>query len=406
MQWYYTHEGEVHGPVEKDRLADLARQGELQPDDFVWNETMGDKWRSASTILGLFGERGGDDSPPPLPPDADPVPAAPVSVSCTAPVGPAWQGMIDILFRPFELGKWFVLGFVAWIAAFGQSGSPGSGSYSGGSNRLGDATGGGADPFGSIEWAEVMESVRTFFQEFGGLIALFTTLGVVLVLGVWILVLWLQSRMQFVLLDDVVHNRAVVKYPWDVYAQHGNSLFRWNLVFGLICGVTALILLAVSLGGIAIPAIRSGGLGGGRIAGIVLVGLLWLAFGLTAGYIARFRDDFIVPIMYKLDATATEAWSMFGRDIWSGHAGRLVLYGLFWFVLSLVAGAAVMAAGVLTCGIGCCLLVIPYIGSVVSLPVPVFFRLYSIEYLRQFGERYSVEPMDLEEDEGLLPQAG
>ena len=49
------------------------------------------------------------------------IPATEISV--TAPVGQAYERVKQMLFRPFDIGKWFVIGFCAWLATLGESGS-------------------------------------------------------------------------------------------------------------------------------------------------------------------------------------------------------------------------------------------------------------------------------------------
>ena len=54
MQWFYIHDGQRFGPVEENELRRLARDGELLPTDLVWNPTMEQEWRPASSVPGLF----------------------------------------------------------------------------------------------------------------------------------------------------------------------------------------------------------------------------------------------------------------------------------------------------------------------------------------------------------------
>jgi len=49
-------------------------------------------------------------------------PMTPSPVSVTLPVGPAIENVKRLLFRPFDLSKWFVIGFCAWLAYLGQRG--------------------------------------------------------------------------------------------------------------------------------------------------------------------------------------------------------------------------------------------------------------------------------------------
>jgi hypothetical protein len=109
-------------------------------------------------------------------------------------------------------------------------------------------------------------------------------------------------------------------------------------------------------------------------------------FAIVLGYVRRFLDDFVIPIMYRDRCGILQAWQTF-FDLARAHAGHLVLYGLFYFLLCLLAGAAILAAILLTCCLAGCLLAIPYIGTVALLPVLVFFRLYGLEYLAQYGRK-------------------
>ena len=65
---------------------------------------------------------------------------------------------------------------------------------------------------------------------------------------------------------------------------------------------------------------------------------------------------------------------------------------LFQLVLAMAIGLVVIAAVVVTCCCAGCLMMLPYIGTVVLLPVLVFERSYSLYYLGQFGPAYAVFP--------------
>jgi len=67
-----------------------------------------------------------------------------------------------------------------------------------------------------------------------------------------------------------------------------------------------------------------------------------------------------------------------------------VLYFLFQILLSLAIAACVLALVLVTCCIAGCLLALPYLGTVLFLPVLMFQRAYSILYLRQFGPEFDV----------------
>jgi hypothetical protein len=46
-------------------------------------------------------------------------------ISVTEPVSPALERVKTMLFKPFDLGKWFTIGFCAWLAFLGESGGGG-----------------------------------------------------------------------------------------------------------------------------------------------------------------------------------------------------------------------------------------------------------------------------------------
>jgi len=74
----------------------------------------------------------------------------------------------------------------------------------------------------------------------------------------------------------------------------------------------------------------------------------------------------------------------------SARKGVFCLYILFQIVIAIAVGAIVLTAGLVTCCCAWCLLAIPYIGTVVFLPVLVFKRAYSVCFLRQFGPEFDV----------------
>ena len=56
MRWFYASkaDGSKHGLVEKNILFDMAKKGELQPTDLVWEEGSEEGWVLASSVTGLF----------------------------------------------------------------------------------------------------------------------------------------------------------------------------------------------------------------------------------------------------------------------------------------------------------------------------------------------------------------
>ena len=75
----------------------------------------------------------------------------------------------------------------------------------------------------------------------------------------------------------------------------------------------------------------------------------------------------------------------------SPDAGQFILYFLFSIVLAMAIGMMVVMAMIVTCCF-CCMMLLPYVGTVVLLPVLMFKRCYSLYFLAQFGREYDVFP--------------
>src|SRR4029079_8180962 len=93
----------------------------------------------------------------------------------------------------------------------------------------------------------------------------------------------------------------------------------------------------------------------------------------------------MVPIMYRQRCRARLAFVQ-SMDLISAQPGPVLLYLLF---LLLWAVAVFMIAGAVTCAT-CCIAAIPYVGTVILLPIPVTFGAFSLLFLRQLGRDYDV----------------
>jgi hypothetical protein len=111
-------------------------------------------------------------------------------------------------------------------------------------------------------------------------------------------------------------------------------------------------------------------------------------------------SQLMVPIMYRQLCRAPRAFAQTVRLI-AETPGPLVLYALFFVVLML---AAILISCAVTCAT-CCIAAIPYVGTVILLPIPVTLGAFSLLFLRQFGPDYDVWTvlMPPEISPGLLP---
>lgn len=296
------------------------------------------------------------------------------SPSIALAVEEAWTLMRHILFEPFDIGKWFVLGFSAWLATLGESGGGSSGGHSAPSK------GGGAD------W----EGVTSFVQEYLGIILAIVALVVLILVIVGVVVLWVQSRGKFMFLDNVANNRAEIVRPWKTYRSEGNSLFLWNLVFSIITFFTFMLIAAGAVM-TAWGSITSRSFGPDALTSLVIFIPILLLYALVLSIIYALLEDFVVPVMYKQRVGTIAGWRVF-LDLLRPRFWHFVLYLLARLGLGIIAAAAIVALVIVTCCIAGCIMAIPYIGTVLLLPVLVYFRAYSLSYLRQHGPAYDVFP--------------
>lgn len=93
--------------------------------------------------------------------------------------------------------------------------------------------------------------------------------------------------------------------------------------------------------------------------------------------------------MYLTDVSCTVAWRQF-LSVIAVNKLNFLLYLLFQIVIAIVISMVIFAAMLLTCCCTACIMFIPYLGTVLLLPVLIFSRAYSLYYLAQFGPQFNV----------------
>jgi len=307
-------------------------------------------------------------------------PATPREINVVEPVSPALEHVKRMLFRPFDPGKWFVIGFCAWLACLGETGS----SFSGG-NCFGNHSGRSGTDF-----RHALDQARDYLLNNLDWIIPLAAFLIVVILGLVLLFLWLNSRGKFMFLHCVALDRAEVTGPWNQFATEANSLFWFRL--GL--GFTGMVLTLPMLGFIAVMILKMIYRGEPDVGGIVTaigLGLVLFLVAMVFGIIKKFTVDFVVPIMRLRRSRCLAAWKEF-YGLLAAHFWQFVLYVLFQIVLGMAIGALIVMVVLVTCCCAGCLMALPYLGTVLLLPVLVFKRSYSLYFLAQFGPEYDVFP--------------
>ena len=309
---------------------------------------------------------------------ADPAPLPP-AVRWIDPIWPlesAFATTRRILFSPFLLSRWLLLGLMAWLSQlthFGITGLQTQASRT--ESKLGPIRWDVSSRFASdlVEWFEqVLSTVRDHWI---WMVPLLAFLGV-LALTVWVALIWLNSRGDLVFVAGVTRNETGLSSPWHEFAREANSLFRFRLVLGLL---QALLMLAFA--GMML-------LGGLRYMTLFDIELLILLTPMGVGtlfllLVGWLTTEFVVPIQFTHRCGCRKAWGVLGAQM-IRFPTSFLLYLLVQIPLAIVTVLAVVLFAVLTCG-ACCLLLVPFVHVVILLPVYVLHRAYPLHFLAQFG---------------------
>lgn len=307
-----------------------------------------------------------------------------MGVSYVEPLSRAIDRARLILFQPFELAKWLVMGFAAWLAGLASGGFGGVGTFD--RDQI-------EDPGRAFH--ELGDSVDRLAGQL--MVVPLVLLIVTLLLALALAVLWLSSRAKLVFLDNVVNNRAAIVEPWQRLRRLGNSLFLWRLGFAVVCLVGfGLVVLAVLLPAATLSV--GDALQALSFAAIFLAVLTVAVMAVIAAFVALLLENFVIPIMYRFDMTTTEAWRAFLPWL-RARGGWFVVYGLFVLLLAL---PLMVAFAVVVC-CTCCVASLPYVGTVILLPLWVTYRAFGPEFLAQFDPSFELFAAPIAVPEPLEP---
>ncbi len=286
----------------------------------------------------------------------------PRKIEIFAPFAAALDLTKLILFQPFDISKWLVIGFAAFLANL--SGGGGASYF----KRL---------PKGNWSWRSTSHDFANTSSDWPGWVWPLIIIGALLIFALIIALLWVGSRGKFIFADCIVRNRAAIVAPWKEFRREGNSYF----LFRLLASVILLFVLGLAGAPLWIPLALHGELPKGiaLVFGVSFLGLIALIAVAALALISQF----MLPVMYRQRCNATKGLSEACATI-TRHLGPVMLYLLFSIVLGL---AFVLVACLLTC-VTCCIVALPYVGTVILLPVYVFFMGYLLLFVRQFGPDY------------------
>jgi len=323
-----------------------------------------------------------------------------MQISVTQPVSLAFNRAIWMTFKPFNFGRWFTIGFIAWLATMGESVGRFNSSGGGGGPARAPAPPPTPAPFprspgmprttpfpgtgGPTNNSDFNDFWNWITTHIGPAIAIGVGVAIVII-GIWLLILWLNSRGRFMLIHSIANNSAEVTATWRRYAALGDSLFGFRV--GLSGVAMAVMLLIAGIGlAIAWSDIAARSFGGTAIGAIVIGSLLFLAAIITLGIINLFTVKFVSTIMYVRGTDVMSAWREFRENVLRGNGGKFALFILMELVLGIGVGVGQAIVGCVTCCVG----FLPYLGTVFTLPLVLFIQAYPLYFLQQFSPDYAI----------------
>lgn len=315
----------------------------------------------------------------------------------------AWDRMVLLLFKPFSIKRWCLIGFSAFLASFITGEGSNMNFPSGGGSSYGDDKKSAAATINQV-WSLASETHASFSRgqtampmvKTGGtsLVAASATTwspekwglevwlpiivgAVVIFLAVIVVLMWLGCRGQFMLVDNLVKGTALVKAPWKEFKGPANSFFGFYLV---IFGASLVALLGFGGAGFAYYKLVPYAETWGYWTPAVLGGLVFIAVFVVFGVVMFFIREFGVLWMYKNGGTA---WAASRQVLALGgqHPVDFILYLIIRIVIAIATALLGCVAGCLTC----CLGFLPYVGSVLLLPLTTFRVWYSVECFAGLG---------------------
>ena len=322
-------------------------------------------------------------------------------------VSPAFKHTRQQLFKPFRFGQWVRLAIIGLLAG-----------------ELGSAGGCGVQ----LPWRPRSDGSQSLLAQAAIPRGPLFILGVsaLILLGIILLValIYISSRMRFVLFDSVVAKECRIRRFWAERRSQGLNYFLFQLLFtvAMFIGIGSLL---------AIASLIVFGFGWARnprehLVPLILGGLIFAivvaAFLITALVIAVLTKDFVVPQMALENIGVVEGWRRLLERIeaekagYAGYVGMKILLSIAASIATGIAAAVVVLVLLIPIALLCVTVILlaamigltwnaftislAVAGAVVllpfflfgillaSVPMVVFFPAYSIYF---FAPRY--EPL-------------
>jgi len=292
-------------------------------------------------------------------------------------LSPAIERSQQLLFRSFKADRWFALGFTVFLAQCGE-GDTGSSVTAQVPNLLMTM---GSGPGAPTDFHKMLQDALQSARDNLGLYALIAVGVMLLALALWLCIAWFSSRAKLMLVESVVHERVDVSAQWSHFAVLGMSLFKCRVVLSVCAWTLGLGSIAAAVA-VAYPDLDAGRyLGTRAVIGYAIFAASSVFLGIPFALATAILDDFVVPLMAVRSLRVLDAWGVCRAEVLSGNVGSVVLFYLLRILLAAGIAIAMEVLKYMTC----CISTVPYLGTVLLLPIFVFNRGYSLYFMEQLG---------------------
>lgn len=246
-------------------------------------------------------------------------------VNFTEIISASYEWTATVLFRPFNVKKWLLLGFIALMA--GALGGSGGGNGGGGSHSYKE------DKTQEVQAAETTDTAYATAkdkssegylssntkEEFLSFLRNLKNPAMVpiviitatILLIIFIVMSWLGSRFSFIFLEDVIKNDASIRVPFRENKIIGNSLFSFNILFMFMSMLLAGLIIFMCVSSLIKIGIftKTSTIGFLKILGVCLPPiLLFILLIIIAAIIYLIVNDFVLAVMLREKIKFLQAW--------------------------------------------------------------------------------------------------
>jgi len=301
----------------------------------------------------------------------------------TGSLGLAWNRMVLVLFKPFDIVKWLALGLVILLESLGQvGGSSGNFNFPGGSGSGSGSSGGPSSP------ADFADLIDEGFRWIGDNLTLVLGIGIPAVglfLCLYVVFLWLSSRGMLMFVRAVAKNDARIGDNWRATRYLVGSLLKVRLV---VASVSWVIVLG-GLGALFYVLYRLLRRNETDWAAYALelapLFLVWMLVAFVPGLVSALLRNFVAPMMLQFQESCLDAFRRF-MSVLKANIGAVILFLILRFLFHVLFEIVNIFVVLLTCCIGG----LPVINQAITAPFHVFDRAWSMYALRALGPAYDL----------------